>query len=252
RRCKNCELVYASSIPTSNSLHSAYEAADFDSRDEASQAASTYFNNLKSLLSQYRGDGARILEIGSGTGCFVRLCDSYLSCKQIDCVEPSLEPRKLSPSDHHYSYFSDLSEINHTEPYDFIFCFMTLEHLSNPATLFEFASRHLATTGYLCTVTHNHSALLNRLLHSKSPIIDIEHLQLFSKTSIRSAFRLSGFEQPVIKTIVNKYTISYWLKLIPLPLLVKRPLIAFIAKTPLATTLFSFNVGNIVSYSKRS
>ena len=78
-------------------------------------------------------------------------------------------------------------------PYDLITCCMTIEHVPDPAQLCRDAFALLAPGGALMIVCHDRRAPLNRALGMRSPIIDIEHLQLFSQASVRALLEGTGF-----------------------------------------------------------
>ena len=78
-------------------------------------------------------------------------------------------------------------------PYDLITCCMTIEHVPDPAQLCRDAHELLAPGGALMLVCHDRRAPLNRALGMRSPIIDIEHLQLFSRASARALLERTGY-----------------------------------------------------------
>ena len=55
---------------------------------------------------------------------------------------------------------------------------MTLEHVLDPFEVSKSAFNLLRKGGVFITVTHNYESKVNRILHTKSPIIDIEHMPL--------------------------------------------------------------------------
>ncbi|HJV09640.1 MAG TPA: methyltransferase domain-containing protein, partial [Acidimicrobiales bacterium] len=75
----------------------------------------------------------------------------------------------------------------------------------------------LAPGGALYVVSHNRRAVPNRVLGRRSPIFDIEHLQLFSPRSLRGLLERAGFTAVRQQSIVNRYPLRYWLRLLPLP-----------------------------------
>src|SRR5205085_12443626 len=103
------------------------------------------------------------------------------------------------------------------ESFDLVCCFQTLEHVSAPKALTEACIRLLRPGGVLALVVHDYAAPINRLLGRRSPIIDIEHLQLFCRSSIDKLLASSGFETVEITPLVNRYPLRYWLRLAPLP-----------------------------------
>ena len=80
---------------------------------------------------------------------------------------------------------------------------MTIEHVPDPAQLCSDAFGLLAPGGALMIVCHDRRAPLNRLLGMRSPIIDIEHLQLFSQASARSLLERAGFEGVEVRRIAK-------------------------------------------------
>ena len=69
--------------------------------------------------------------------------------------------------------------------------------------------------GAFFVVCHNRRALSARAMGLKSPIFDVEHLQLFSPKSIRFALERAGFRWVDVRVLVNRYPLSYWLRLFP-------------------------------------
>ena len=69
-RCLSCDLVYVTSPPDKLKLSEAYHVADYDSSEEAFDAAETYIDQLNDVLSTLNPN-SKILEIGSGSGEFL-------------------------------------------------------------------------------------------------------------------------------------------------------------------------------------
>ncbi len=136
-------------------------------------------------------------------------------------------------------------------PYDLITCCMTIEHVPDPAALCRDAHGLLAPGGMLMLVCHDRRAPLNRALGARSPIMDIEHLQLFSQPSVRALLERTGFGDVSVRRITNRYPLHYWLKLAPLPRRVKRALVAGARRGPLRSLALSLPVGNLVAIGVR-
>ena len=81
----------------------------------------------------------------------------------------------------------------------------------------------------------------------KSPIFDIEHLQLFSPISARQLLKRSGFADVDLHTVYNAYPMHYWAKLFPLPNPVKLPFIRALKKVSLGRVPVKLPAGNLAA-----
>jgi hypothetical protein len=94
-------------------------------------------------------------------------------------------------------------------------------------------------------VCHDRRAPLNRLLGMRSPIIDVEHLQLFSQASARSLLERAGFAGVEMRRITNRYPLHYWLKLAPVPQRLKRVLVRGARRDSIRPMSLSLRAGNL-------
>jgi 2-polyprenyl-3-methyl-5-hydroxy-6-metoxy-1,4-benzoquinol methylase len=134
------------------------------------------------------------------------------------------------------------------DSFDLICCFMTLEHVRDPQVVTRAASKLLRPGGVFIAVTHNYCSMINRALGSRSPIIDIEHLQLFSNKNLLTLFKIAGFHNIEVKAFLNTYRASYWLRLIPIPNVFKSWMSKFLVTTRLGNVKLTLNVGNLVTH----
>ena len=125
--------------------------------------------------------------------------------------------------------------------------FMTLEHMDDPAGFIRSAYSVLKPGGMLGIVVHNWQSFVNRALGLRSPIIDIEHLQLFNVSSINSLLRRFGFENISTESIYNRYPIRYWVRLSPLPSFLKGFLSSMMCNCRFSDITAAINVGNILA-----
>jgi SAM-dependent methyltransferase len=125
--------------------------------------------------------------------------------------------------------------------------FMTLEHLPDPGDFVATAHSLLEPGGAIAVVVHNWRAPLNRLLGLRSPIIDVEHLQLFSPRALRELLQRTGFEGIAVSPICNAYPLRYWLRLTPLPAPAKNLVLRLLERFGLADHNFAMNVGNMLA-----
>ncbi len=102
------------------------------------------------------------------------------------------------------------------------------------------------------TVTHDYRHIINRTLGERSPIIDIEHMQIFSKKSIKETFKKAKFKEIEIATFWNTYNLTYWIRLTPLPRYIKKRITSLIHFSPLKNFKLKFNVGNTIPMESNS
>jgi hypothetical protein len=60
----------------------------------------------------------------------------------------------------------------------------------------------------MALITHDYTALINRALGRRSPIIDIEHVQLFCPEALRFLVSATGYSVTDIRSIRNVYPLS--------------------------------------------
>lgn len=246
-RCPTCDLVYADAPPAEEDLAHAYHAADYDSSEEANDAATAYLNAIRPTL---KGLARRqsALEIGTGTGVFLDQL-SHAGFTELVGVEPSSAAIAAAPA-HRRAWIRQgmFEETDYApESFDLVCCFMTMEHVRDPNVIARAAFRLLRPGGAFVTVTHNWRGALNRLLGKRSPIIDIEHMQLFSKASLGYLFEKTGFSDVGIHSFSNNYSLKYWARLAPLPQSLKRHVPSFIHRLHGDKVKLRVNVGNVIS-----
>ncbi len=133
------------------------------------------------------------------------------------------------------------------ESFDLICCLMTMEHVPDPNVIAAAARRLLRPGGAFVTVTHDYRAMVNRLLGRRSPIIDVEHMQLFSRRSIVRLFESNAFRGVTAKPLVNRYPVAYWVRLGPLPPVLKSGLQSVLARIRADRVKLAVNVGNVLA-----
>ena len=251
-RCKICDLVYACSPPEQDELAHAYHVAEYDSSEEANDAAQAYIKAMQPILTKLEHKN-KVLEIGAGTGVLLELLQGQGFSEMVG-VEPSIAAIEAAP-EHRRAWLQEgIFEEQNFEPasFDLICCFMTMEHVRDPMATALSASRLLRPGGAFVTVTHDYASWVNRMMGKKSPIIDIEHMQLFSKTSIAELFKRGTFNNISVKPFNNRYSLGYWIRLAPLPNMLKQALKW--SKTDYAGLYkikISLNVGNTMAVGFR-
>jgi SAM-dependent methyltransferase len=246
--CTECDLLYADPAPNAADLAAAYDAASFDSSNEARLASHTYARFLPEIAARLPDlDGA--LDIGTGDGSFLELLLKH-GFKGVAGVEPSAAPiaaaaELVRPLIRHDVFRPELFE---PASFSFISCFQTIEHLPNPLALCRDAWQLLKPGGVLFLIGHNRRALSARILGTKSPIFDLEHMQLFSRESLRRLLSTAGFTGVMTRSIWNRYPLHYWGRLFPLPAGLKSKFVAA-AKATVPRLLIPLPAGNLAAFA---
>ncbi|MFZ4856588.1 MAG: class I SAM-dependent methyltransferase [Desulfuromonadaceae bacterium] len=244
--CPVCDLLYSTPLPREEYLMRGYSEASYDSGVEAHFAAATYAQLLAGFVSRLP-DRHGALDIGAGDGAFLEQLVT-LGFDQIAGVEPSRAP--IAAARPEIRPLLKEGNFNGEEfpsaSFSLVTCFQTLEHIYDPLVMAQGVYRLLKPGGAAFFICHNRRALSARLLGRKSPIFDIEHLQLFSPQSARHLLEQTGFTNVTLMPVVNRYPLRYWFKLLPLLSMdAKRSLIALIDRVGAGGLSLSIPCGNL-------
>jgi SAM-dependent methyltransferase len=244
-KCPVCGVLYASPALASEFLASAYQDAAYDSDEEAEYAAASYARQLDSILGLI-GDRGVALEIGAGNGAFLwHLREAGF--REVIGVEPSHQAAGRADEVIRPLIRLGMFQASNFKPgsISLLSCFQTIEHVNDPRGLCSEAYKLLRPDGAIFLIGHDYRSWVTRLLRERSPIFDIEHLQLFSRDSLRFLLTACGFDDVRIGTIRNRYPLAYWMKLLPAPASVKRILIPLSRKLLVGRLPLSVNIGNL-------
>ncbi len=243
--CGQCDVLFANPAPTSEQLAGLYRDAAFSSGTEARFAARTY-GRLLDRIARDLPDRVGALDIGTGDGAFLHeLLDRQFS--RVAGIEPSSAPiltaaERVRPLIRQGLFLPGSFPANQ---FALVSCFQTIEHLTDPAGMVREAHRILKPGGAIFLIGHNRRALSARLLGQRSPIFDIEHLQLFSPQSLRRMLLTAGFGRVTVSPFLNRYPLSYWTQLFPLPRKLKSLTLDLLRSTGAGRLMIPFPAGNL-------
>ena len=209
--CENCKTLFTNRNVNLSQLLKNYEIAEYDSNVEAKYAAKTYVKNLQKALPKFKGS---ILDIGAGDGAFLSAALGVLATSNLG-IEPSI--KAIAKNDDNRVNIKNIAieDLETNEKFDLVTCFQTIEHLNNPREFITNIKRFIKPGGYFAISCHNRLSLTNKILGEKSPIFDVEHLQVFSDQGIEKLFSGLNFKIVYSNKYRNKYPLSYWLKIAP-------------------------------------
>ena len=246
-RCRSCDVVYTSDPLSEQVLERLYHQAAYDSAEEAEDAARSYAEALAPffVLLSNKVDS---LEIGTGTGAFLEKLREF-GFEHLVGVEPSTAAIDAAPEHRRLWIREGMFDVNafEADSFDLVCCFMTMEHVREPQGLAREVRSILRHGGAFVTVTHDYRSPINRLLGRFSPIIDVEHMQIFSTAGIRKLLELSGFRIASVSRLRNEYSVTYWLRLMPLPLIAKASIEWALRLLRLDNVRIKIDVGNVLT-----
>ncbi len=241
--CKDCGYLMSENAPDQVELAQKYGDAEFDSGQEASDASATYLHYLKKYCPDF--PKGRAMDIGTGEGSWLkRLLREGV--RDVTGVEPSRAPVLAADKKIRRHIVNDIFRASDYEPetFDMISCFQTIEHIPDPGQLLAGIHGLLKKGGIVYIVCHDYRSPVNRMLGMKSPVYDIEHLQLFSERSIRRLVKQQGFEPVRVFALKNRYPLKYWLRLFPFPAAVRQPLLKKAENSRWGQIRIGISVGN--------
>jgi SAM-dependent methyltransferase len=249
--CNLCGMLYANPALRQETLAVAYKEASFDSGAESRLAAVTYRSLLEPHLAALPSR-ASALDIGAGDGAFVEELLA-LGFNDVVGVEPSTAPIEAAkPAIRgHLKCGIFAAEEFAAGSVDLITCFQVIEHVWNPMKITRDALSLLKPGGLFFIVAHDRRAFSARVMGTKSPIFDVEHLQLFDKPTGTALLRNAGFSSIKVSTVRNKYPVNYWVKLFPLNGRVKSGVRRLAEVSRIGNILLSLPAGNLAVLGKK-
>lgn len=242
--CEDCKILYSDCPTNVEDIYDKYENAAYDSSEEADYASETYIKYLKKHLPSF--PNGKALDIGTGNGSYL-LALKKEGIENVMGVEPSREPiAQANPSVRGNIINAPFEKGMFAEnEFEMVSLFQTIEHIPDSISVLEEIRRNLKPNGVFYLVCHNYRSLVNAIMGFKSPIYDIEHLQIFSQKGIRKLMEKAGFRNIEVFTIKNRYPLRYWFRLFPAPQRIKKRMMPRLDKSKLGRMMLGVNVGNI-------
>lgn len=251
-QCLNCNLIISSPILNKNKIIKLYQGSKFTYDTEASLVGKTYVRYLNKYIDRLSTE-SKVLDVGCGNGFF--LDELYkLGYRHFYGVEPSHEAVSKAPK-----YLQKRIKIAILRPrlfeksfFNLITCFHTLDHIIDPNVFINITRGLLKKGGLAYFVVHDTQGLSVKLLGENSPIFDVEHIYLFSKSTLRKIFEKNGFGVINVFDLKNTYSLSYWSRALPLPSLFKKLMAETLKISGLGNISITLNAGNIGIIAKRN
>lgn len=249
--CANCGLIYSSPILRPDVIYELYRHSPFLQEAQLANMIRDYQDQLRNLLPLLPSKG-RLLEIGCANGLFLKAA-LELGFEDVRGVEPGEESIRAADSVVRDKIVNALfrADLFPPESFDVVCCFQVLDHLLDPAAVLRDAAKLLRKGGLVLLLNHNIRSWFPRVLGERCPMYDIEHIYLFDKRTVAQLLQNNGFEVVGVRNVPNSYTLSYTVKMFPLPPPVKRLVFAVCEKFGLGSFRIRLPAGNMVSIGRK-
>ncbi len=250
-RCENCGLVFSAETLADSELFDLYSASQVTFSEHQDTIRKDYWKPLAKYRDRLKNQAA--LEVGCSSGFFL----DQLMDEGIDDVwgfEPSTQAKDIASDRVKPKIQNRFFEGKKSLPgqdFGLVCCFQTLDHLSDPLGFLENCREVLKPGGLVYLVTHNVDALQAKVLGEKSPIVDVEHIYLFNKTTLPRILDDSGFNVLETRSLQNSYPLRYWATMLPMPKGVKNATLSALKGFGLSEFSPSVSAGNMYAIAER-
>ncbi len=149
------------------------------------------YSKLVKTIKGYARTG-KLLDVGCATGDFLSSCRNDYDAEGLELSEWSAEIAKQRGFKIHNIRLENLPE---TCTYDIVTLWGVIEHFEDPTFELEQIHRILKKGGLVCLWTGDIDSLPSKLLNKRWWYIQGQHVQLFSKKSLRLLFLKAGFSE---------------------------------------------------------
>jgi SAM-dependent methyltransferase len=212
RACAGCGLVFLWPRPTEAELAGYYAGdyrAEYDgvvSPEATHQRVASEAGQRAERVRPLLRPGARVLDVGAGSGAFLEAVRPYVSC--VLGVEPATAHRAWALERLGIPMVGDLGDIG-DRSFDLIGLFHTLEHTLDPVAFIARLASHLAPGGRLAIEVPNvEDALV--AVYSIPPFVRAyyqrAHLYYFSAATLAATVRKAGGDSEIIG--IQRYDLS--------------------------------------------
>lgn len=245
-RCDNCGLIRSNPILDEETLAELYAGSFFTYARESGFAAATYLKYFKKVFRYLPApESIKLLEVGCGNGFFFKEIGKS-GIKEAYGVEPSLDAVNQSGDLKSRIYAGMFGPgLYPANSFDVVCAFQIFDHISHPNDFLSQAHDYLKQDGLILLINHNIGAPTARLLGERCPMVDIEHPYLYDKSTWRRIVEKNRFEILEIFDVYNQYPLSYWMKLMPLPAVLKNSLLKGLDATRLGRLPVTLGLGNM-------
>lgn len=243
-RCRSCSQLFSSPILEPEKIKKLYSGAFHEYDEEHENIIKAYLKPIQKW-SHIIANNDAILEVGCGSGFVLEAIKTEIGFKEAIGIEPSVNAVNKANKNIKDKIRNCMFEEANLDKnsLDLICAFQVLDHFVDPISVIKTFKDLLKPRGLLYVIVHNEQALHVKIFGDKSSIIDISHIYLFNKKTLKKFFEMFDFEFVDLFDIWNTYSINMWLRMTPIPF--KEKIIKIFKVLKLDKATISFPAGNI-------
>lgn len=167
-------------------------------------------NQFKNFVKKYSLKNKKIIEIGSGDGEYLKIMKKY--CKDsygLEFSKTNLKILKDKKLNYIKGYPDNIDRKFHKNKFDGFFCMSFLEHSPNINLFLKTIYNNLNNNSYGIIEVPNLDMIIKKKLYTE---FILDHLNYFTKKTIKQLLNQNGFEIIECKEIWENYIISLVVK----------------------------------------
>lgn len=208
--CRDCGLVFAHPMPSSEVLNQAYAATQDQRYAEEEPYRVLNFRPLADLVERHRRPPGRLLDVGCHIGTFLELAREH--GWSVHGVEPSRWAAKVAADRGLAVDCGSLQSLSDPRPFDVITMWDVIEHVRDPMAELCAIEGLLNPGGWLFFSTIDIGSLFARVLGRRWPWLMHMHLYYFRRDHLARYVEEAGFEVVEMSSVRRIVSAAYALE----------------------------------------
>lgn len=215
--CSHCNLIFTNPRPAKEIIGKYYNSYNYQPHTNRQTLTDRLYRFIRSINNRQKinlinrvADKGKLLDVGCGTGSFLKLCRQ--NGWDISGVEPTPSANQAASSSLGFQVTADLREIKEHGSFSVITFWHVLEHIYELNESIEFAKGLLSKNGKMIIALPNNKSYDAQKYHECWAAFDVpRHLYHFNQDSFSFLVREHGLK---IQETVPMYFDAYYISLL--------------------------------------